>query len=129
MDLPAADSKPLISVKDVSFGYGSILVLRDVTFDIQPGDFLSIIGPNGSGKTTLLKCLMKLLPKSGGSVEIRGKSLEEYSQKKLARVIGYVPQDAGRSIPFTVEELVMMGRYPYLSPFSTITEEDRRIAM
>ncbi len=118
-----------IRVDSLFCNLGGKEILSSFTFDLPERKYVSVIGPNGSGKTTLLKCLMKLLPKSGGSVEIRGKRLEEYSQKKLARVIGYVPQDAGRSIPFTVEELALMGRYPYLSPFSTITEEDRKIAM
>ena len=91
MDLAAAESKPLISVKDISFSYGSIQVLKDVTFPILPGDFLSIIGPNGSGKTTLIKIILGLLKPSRGEVRIMGKPVEEYSDWSK---MGYVPQKA-----------------------------------
>ncbi|MBN2185190.1 MAG: ABC transporter ATP-binding protein [Candidatus Krumholzibacteriota bacterium] len=116
-----------IRVDNLSCNLGGKEILSSFTFDLPVGKYTSLIGPNGAGKTTLLKCMMKFLPISGGSVEIRGRRIEEYSQKKLAREIGYVPQDAGRSIPFSVEEFALMGRYPYLSPFSSITEDDRRI--
>ncbi|MBN2071572.1 MAG: ABC transporter ATP-binding protein [Candidatus Krumholzibacteriota bacterium] len=117
-----------IRIDRLSCRLGGKEILSSMTFEVPAGKHLSIIGPNGAGKTTLLKCIMRILPISNGSIEIRGRKIGEYSQKKLARDIGYVPQNAGRSIPFTVEELVLMGRYPYLSPFSSVTPEDRDAA-
>ncbi|MCK4759674.1 MAG: metal ABC transporter ATP-binding protein [Candidatus Aminicenantes bacterium] len=108
MGLAAAESKPLISVKDVSFNYGSIQVLKDVTFPILPGDFLSIIGPNGSGKTTLIKIILGLLKPSRGEVRILGKPVEEYSDWSK---MGYVPQKATHIdplFPASIKEVVAM---------------------
>ena len=70
MDSAAAEDKALITLRDVSFSYGSILVLKDVSLNVQQGDFLAIIGPNGSGKTTLVKVILGLLKPSSGEVQI-----------------------------------------------------------
>ncbi|MEE9390140.1 MAG: ATP-binding cassette domain-containing protein, partial [Candidatus Aminicenantaceae bacterium] len=91
MDSSAADSKPLIDVKNISFNYGSVEVLKDVTFTISSGDFLAIIGPNGSGKTTLIKIILGLLKPSHGETRILGKSVEKFEDWNK---VGYVPQKA-----------------------------------
>lgn len=126
-DNPVSDN-PVIDVRRFSFRFGSKLVLRDVSFEVAQGEYLSIVGPNGAGKTTLLKCLGRLLGGGTGRIEIFGRPLQSYRQKELARRIGYVPQADGRAFPFTVEQFVLMGRYPYLSPFTAINREDRRAA-
>ena len=94
---------------------------------VLAGESLSIIGPNGAGKTTLLRCIDKMLTGSEGTIKVHGKNIKKYSQKALAKVISYVPQNSGKSLPFTVREFVMMGRYPHLSPFSTITQKDEQV--
>ncbi len=108
MDLSANDSKTLIDVKDISFSYGPVKVLQDVTFPIQRGDFLAIIGPNGSGKTTLIKIILGLLKPSKGKVRILGRPAEEFDDW---RKIGYVPQKATHIDPFfpaSTKEVVAM---------------------
>jgi zinc transport system ATP-binding protein len=108
MDLTANDSKILIDVKDISFSYGPVKVLQDVTFPIQRGDFLAIIGPNGSGKTTLIKIILGLLKPSKGKVRILGRPAEEFGDW---RKIGYVPQQATHIDPFfpaSAREVVAM---------------------
>ncbi len=97
MDLTANDSKTFIDVKDISFNYGPVKVLQDVTFPIQKGDFLAVIGPNGSGKTTLIKIILGLLKPSNGKVRILGKSAEEFADWHK---IGYVPQKFNNIDPF-----------------------------
>ena len=72
-------------------------------------------------------CLNRILSGGQGSIRIKGKPLELYSQKELARAVSYVPQADGRQLPFTTEEFVTMGRYPYLSPFSSVSCEDRKL--
>jgi len=84
------------------------------------------VGPNGAGKTTLLKCIDRIQSGGHGRIEVCGRPLAEYSQKELARLISYVPQADVRTSPCTVEQFAPMGRYPYLSPFSTVGSEDRR---
>ena len=117
---------PIISLRDFSFRLSGEQILRRVTFDVAEGEYLSIVGPNGAGKTTLLKCIDRLLVGGEGRIEVGGRPLASYRQKELARLIGYVPQADGRLFPFTVEQFVLMGRYPHLSPFSSIGREDRR---
>jgi len=122
------ESKPdaLIEVADFSFSIGKKAILRGVSVDISAGEALSIIGPNGAGKSTLLKCLDGILTGGTGSIRVHGRPLESYSRRELAKLVSYVPQADGRLLPFTVEEFVLMGRYPYLSPFSSISETDRK---
>lgn len=108
MDSSANKSKTLIRVKDVSFNYGFIRVLIDVTFSIERGDFLAIIGPNGSGKTTLIKIILGLLKPMQGEVRILGKSVDDFDDW---RKIGYVPQKATHIDPFfpaSIREVVGM---------------------
>ncbi|MEA2062121.1 MAG: ABC transporter ATP-binding protein [Gemmatimonadota bacterium] len=120
--------KPLIKINDFSFTFGSKEVLKTVSLQIYPGEYLSIIGPNGAGKSTLLKCLMRILRGGQGTISLKDKPLAHYRHKELARLISYVPQGDGRSMPFTVGEFVLMGRYPHLSPFTTFSIEDKQAA-
>ncbi|MHC4945744.1 MAG: ABC transporter ATP-binding protein [Planctomycetota bacterium] len=115
---------PAIEVDDLSYNVKRKSILERVSFRVQPGEYLSVVGPNGAGKTTLLKCLNRIVPSSGGSIRIVGKSLSAYSQRLLAEKIAYVPQANGRIPPFTVQEFVLMARYPYLSPFTTKSPRD-----
>jgi iron complex transport system ATP-binding protein len=124
--METAGEKAIIEVRGFSFRLGKKQILREVSFTVAEGEYLSIVGPNGAGKTTLLKCVDRLLAGGSGRIEICGRPLESYSQKKLARLIGYVPQGDGHGFAFTVEQLVLMGRYPYLSPFSPASKEDRQ---
>jgi len=108
MALSVNDSKTLIDVSSISFNYGPVKVLQDVSFPIQRGDFLAIIGPNGSGKTTLIKIILGLLKPSKGKVQILGKYVEEFDDW---RKIGYVPQQATHIDPFfpaSTREVVAM---------------------
>jgi iron complex transport system ATP-binding protein len=115
-----------IQIKNYSFSIGDKQILHDVSLSVKERDFLSIIGPNGAGKSTLIKCLIRINTGGKGEIILSGKPLTSYSQKELARLLGYVPQTDGRSLPFTVEEFVMMGRYPYLSPFTPIRHDDEQ---
>ena len=123
---PTPDENTVIRIRDFSFTLGKKEILREVSFTVRAGEYLSIVGPNGAGKTTLLKCLDRIFTGGTGRIEVFGRSLESYRQKDLARLLSYVPQADGRVFPFTVEQFVLMGRYPYLSPFSSISAEDRR---
>jgi zinc transport system ATP-binding protein len=98
----------LIKVRGVTFRYDASPVLLDVDLTISEGDFLAIIGPNGSGKTTLIKVMLGLLRPSKGRVEIMGKPVDEFTERRL---VGYVPQKATHIDPFfpaSVEEVVGM---------------------
>jgi zinc transport system ATP-binding protein len=109
MDSAAAEQKLLIEIQNVSYDYGYGDVLKDVSFPINSGDFLAIIGPNGSGKTTLLKIILGLLKPQQGMVKIMGKTVEEFTDWKK---MGYIPQKATHIdsvFPVSVKEVVAMG--------------------
>ena len=119
-------AKTMIEVSRFSFSIGRKEILKDVSFAVQEGEYLSITGPNGAGKSTLLKRLVRIHHGGDGAIRLAGKPLDDYSQKTLAQQISYVPQADGRVAPFTVHEFVMMGRYPYLSPFSPAGTDDEK---
>lgn len=112
-------------INNLSISFGEKEVLKDVTLDIQRGDFLSILGPNGAGKSTLLKCICGILHEWRGEIMLEGKPLKKHSSRERARLVSYVPQSVSHKMPFSVFDFVAMGRYPHLSPFSTLTPEDR----
>jgi len=105
----------MIEIKGLSFGYNQREVLSDINIRIEDGEIVSIIGPNGSGKTTLLRCINKILKVKKGEISIRGQSLNHFSLRELSTLLGYVPQREMISFPFTVFEIVLMGRRPYIN--------------
>lgn len=115
---------PLLKIDAISFAYEKEPVVREVSLDIQAGEFLGIIGPNGSGKSTLLKLIAGILPPDSREVYFRGRPLKSYPRKKLAQSMAWIPQEQNMPFAFKVAEVVMMGRHPYLSAFSFETEND-----
>ena len=98
---------PVVTFKDVSFSYGVVPVLQEVSFTVEAGDLMYIVGPNGGGKTTLLKLLLGLIKPNSGEICVFGDSPE------LARPrIGYTPQHIhyDPKFPVTALEIVLMGR-------------------
>ncbi len=118
--------KTIIEIEGLSLILANKQILNDISLQIFEGDYLSIIGPNGAGKTSLLKCVMRIYTGYQGTILFMGKPFKKISQKNLAKQISYVPQSNGRIFPFTVEEFVMMARYPHLSPFSSVRQEDKK---
>jgi len=104
----------MISISKISFRYAEEWVLRDVSFDVSKGEFLGVIGPNGSGKTTLLKSLNRTLSPDEGDIFVGGDNIKEIKRRELARIVGMVPQEIPMVFPFSVLEVVLMGRAPYL---------------
>lgn len=117
-------SVPVVEVEHLHYKVGDVVILYDVSFAVSQGEYVSIIGPNGAGKTTLLKCINRLISPTSGVVRVYGRPVHAYRRSELAALIGYVPQADGRIFPFTVYEIVMMGRYPHLSPFASPRAED-----
>jgi iron complex transport system ATP-binding protein len=117
-----------MEVRNLCFKYEDRNILDGISFGIKPGSFVSIIGPNGSGKTTLLKNMSSVLTPQGGSILLGGKDIRKYRRKELARCMAYVPQSTPMDFGFTVMDVVLMGRSPYISSFKSETLEDIRIA-
>lgn len=88
-------------------------VLHDVSFQVQEGEVVGIVGPNGSGKTSLLKILARLAQPVQGGVNLFGRHLSSMVPAEVARVVGVIPQDTQQLFPFTVAETVVMGRFPH----------------
>src|SRR5215208_688015 len=98
----------------VGFAYGGRSVLREVSLGIARGEFVGLLGPNGSGKSTLLRLLGGLLRPAGGEVRLDDRPVGEYARRELARRVALVPQEPVLPEGFTVAELVLLGRTPYL---------------
>jgi len=105
----------LLNSQITSAGYGGHAVLRDIHFELPPGRILAVIGPNGSGKTTLVRALSGTLPQVDGALSLNGTDLLAASQNDRARLLAVVPQSTHIPSAFRVEEVVMLGRTPYLS--------------
>lgn len=105
--------KNAIAIDRLSYAYGKSAVLKHVRFSVAPGDFFVIIGPNGSGKTTLMKLMAGLEKLPEGKLRILGREIQNYKKKDLARKIAFVPQEVPTDFPFSVMEVVLMGRSPY----------------
>lgn len=117
----------MISVKNLSFNYGELQVLKNISFDLSYGEFVGVIGPNGSGKTTLLRCLCRLL-KPIGAVYIDGEEISRIDLNKLSRKISYISSEVDSSIDgLTVFELASSGRTPYMKSIWWESREDEKI--
>ena len=117
-----------IRVNNLSHAFDGRTVLEDLSFEVEAGDFFIIIGPNGSGKTTLLKLLVALLPLKDGDIHLLSRSLADYTAASLARRIAYVPQSVPVEFPFTVTQVVLMGRSPHLGFLGFEGEADLSLA-
>ena len=117
-----------LSAKNLSVGYGGRPVLRHLDLELAPGRLVALLGPNGCGKSTLLSALCGLLSLQEGSIVIDGAPLASLSRLALARKVALVPQASAFTLPFSVDEVVLMGRYPHLGRFGRLGPEDRTIA-
>jgi iron complex transport system ATP-binding protein len=117
-----------ITVEKISCAYAGKPVFADLTFAVHAAELFIIIGPNGSGKTTLIKALAGLRPVAGGQIGLNGRPLKQYKRRELARQVAYVSQSFAEDNPFTVHEMVLMGRSPYLGVLGVEGETDLAIA-
>lgn len=109
--------KEIVDVRGVSFSYGGPFHLEDISFAVGSGEVLVLLGPNGCGKTTLLKCINALLSPSSGEIHVVGKNVKDLSRSELAKLIGFVPQTHSPPFPYTVLDVVLMGRASHMSIF------------
>jgi iron complex transport system ATP-binding protein len=101
---------------------------RNVSFSVQDGEVMSILGPNGCGKTTLLKCVNSLYTLRDGNIRIDGTDMSRMSRTEIARAIGYVPQLHQPVFPFSVLDAVLVGRSPHLGLLESPGTRDIAIA-
>jgi len=103
----------MIEVSKVHFGVKSRSLVQDINFRARPGEFWAIVGANGAGKSTLMKLLSKEHSPTSGTISLHGKNLQKYKLKELAQLRAVLAQQNSITLSFTVEEIVMMGRYPF----------------
>jgi iron complex transport system ATP-binding protein len=113
-----------LEIQNISLDYGPRSVIKDLSFQLQPGELLGLVGPNGCGKTSIIKALSRVLSPSSGRILLDGKDLATFSRNALARIIGVVPQNPYLPETFTVFEVVVLGRNPYLGLFSGESAHD-----
>src|SRR5262245_58850303 len=114
-----------LEARDLAFGYPGHPVGRGDSMSLAAGEVVCLLGPNGSGKTTLFKTLLGLLPAQGGSVHVDGVDLANLSAREIGRRVSYVPQAHESYFPFTVQDVVLMGRTAHVGLFSTPSARDR----
>ena len=124
---------PLVELREVEFAYPAAggpvprrpFAIRALSVTVEDGEIFGVIGPNASGKTTLIRLLSRVLVPARGEILIAGRPLGALARADVARDIAVVPQDVPQGFPYTVEELVLMGRYPH-SPRRLFDSDDDR---
>ena len=115
----------VLEVRDLSFSYPDKSILHRLSFNVESGDFLCIIGTNGTGKSTLLKLILNILPSTEGEIRLLGKPSDKFRDYSK---IAYVSQKAtsfNRDFPATVEEIVTLGLYSQKGFMQRYTKEDK----
>jgi iron complex transport system ATP-binding protein len=113
-----------LETKNATCGYNGKPVVSDINIKIKSGEILCLLGPNGSGKTTFLKTILGFLKLQSGQIILNGESIDHWTGKKMAQNIGYVPQVHTPPFPFTVLDVVTMGRAAHLGIFSSPATSD-----
>jgi len=117
----------MLEVQSLSVAYGSRAVLKNISFDLPPGNILAVIGPNGAGKTTLIRALTGITPLSAGQIFVHGRRLNQLSVAERARWIAVVPQARNLPPAFSAWETVLLGRTPHLNWLGQVSEKDEAI--
>ncbi len=122
--LSGAVHPALFELDRIGFAYAQQPVLEDISLGLEPGCLYGLLGPNGSGKTTLLDLLFGHKRPTQGSILFQGRDIRHCTQRELARHMALVPQSDQINFPFSVQEVVAMGRYPHLSRFEPLSAQD-----
>ncbi len=118
-----------LEVSGATFSYdGKRNIFNDISFTVDKGEVFCILGPNGTGKSTLLRCLCNLYKLSNGRITVDGHDIVSMNQAMLARKIGFIPQIHTPTFPYSVLDVVLMGRAPHLNMLAMPSEKDYRIA-
>jgi len=119
---------PALSIRNLNAGYGSNLVLSDISLSIVPGEICGLIGPNGVGKSTLLRSILGIGVDYSGEIYICGNTLSSLSSNQQARMVSYLPQNFNPQSRLTVAQTVLLGRHPYRSGWALDSGDDLETA-
>jgi len=117
-----------VAVDHVRFTYGTVEAVRDLCLSVRKGEVFGLLGPNGSGKSTVIRLLSGVLSPNRGCIRLAGQDLTSYSREAAARQIAVVPQETQIASPFSVLEVVLMGRSPHHSRFGFESKADIALA-
>ncbi|MGL4449672.1 MAG: ABC transporter ATP-binding protein [Sarcina sp.] len=117
----------MIKIKDFSLNIGKKEILKDININFEKGKIYGVIGPNGAGKSTLLKHIMRIAEPLKEKIFLEDKDIKSFSVKEFSKKIAFVFQENSREVDFTVEEIVMMGRYSYINLLGSETKQDIQI--
>lgn len=115
----------MLRIESLAVGYGGEPVLKGLNLAVARGEFLVVVGPNGSGKSTLVRAVTGALSPAEGRILLDGRDLRGLRPREVARTLAVVAQDTSVGFPFTVEEIVALGRIPHLPPLRSETPRDR----
>lgn len=119
----------MLEIKDIYSGYEDIDIVKDVSFTVNRGENLCIVGPNGCGKSTLLKSIANII-NYRGSIKIDSKEVSSLNRKELAKKVGLMSQISQIHFPYTVYETVSLGRYAYSKgAFYNLGKKDKEIIL
>ena len=118
----------MLEVKDLRSGYDKTEIVHGVSFTVEDGEFACIMGANGCGKTTTIKTILDILKPFGGSAVLDGRDVFAMSSNERARCFAYIPQTHRPPFPFTVADVVLLGRTPHIGQLAHIKDTDRVIA-
>ncbi|AEH25020.1 ABC transporter ATP-binding protein [Pyrococcus yayanosii] len=118
----------MLCVEGLSFSYGQRRVLKSVNLSVERG-LTCLLGPNGAGKTTLLKCIAGILRPETGRVIVDGRDITGLPRREVSKLITYSPQEFSSTFPYTVFQMVLMGRNPYINPIEGPRKEDEEAAL
>ena len=121
------DRKTIFEVENINFYYGKTRAIDNLSLNIEQGKFYGIVGPNGCGKTTLLDLMTGNKTPESGTITYLGQKIKGHARRKTAKEIALVPQDFYINFPFTVKEIVLMGRHPYIPRFASPSAKDLKI--
>jgi iron complex transport system ATP-binding protein len=121
---PRRSGGAVLEAQDLCFAYGGRTALDGASLRVGPGEIVGLIGPNGSGKSTILKILSRVLAGYQGRVLLDGRDLRELDRREVARDLAVVPQEAAFSLPFTVLEVVLLGRHPHMGRLAFEAADD-----
>jgi iron complex transport system ATP-binding protein len=118
-----------IKMNRVTFSYSNGAVLRDVDLCVQKGEMVGLLGPNGAGKTTLIRLISGILDARQGDIRIDGVDTRKLKRSAIARQVAVVPQQFNVPFAYKVEEVVMLGRTPFMKPWRDFSASDRDVVV
>jgi iron complex transport system ATP-binding protein len=114
----------ILEFRNVGFAHGERSILENLSFTVQKGEMVALMGANGAGKTTLLRLAAGLLRPASGEIELEGQNVGQWERRQFARRVALVPQELNVPFAFRVEEIVAQGRVPHLGFLGGLTQKD-----